>query len=916
MRSGIQINLPVLVLLLFAMTHPACDKDDSDKDFSIEIDMVFNIDSSGASFSATMLNREYQVIEDYGFVWGTELDPNIYNSNVLSCISNSGKDTYEARVNYGLKQENTYFVKAFAVIGKSVIYSEQVEFICKGGLLPRIDYFSPDSAIWGDTVKIYGEHFSPRPEENKVWFSSLQAEIISCSDTCLEVIVPLNLFLKRNVLTLRTGDLYLRLKKIFIFPSPVIHRIEPDLVTWGDTVEIFGDGFHFSYDRMKVSINGISLELLTENDTFARFIVPQQLKVLSCPIKIHYVNHVYVSEGEIRLLPPKIISINRDSAFAGQSIIFEGKYFMEDQMTVHFDDIAVAAKKLDEFRIEAEVPKGMSRGYVNLSIGAGEIWSQDTIKYFNQVPEITSFSPQYADYRDTIIIKGLDFGDISEIVFVKFRDIRAKIISASDTLMIVTVPERLTFKNTLISVYTKNKQAFADSEFVLNDPVIEKFTPEKGTFGQEITIEGKNFNPANLYGVFKIGNTGMDMKSGSITKFIGTIPEKFMDEDCSGFITYHSGEMYAESQTEFSIKPVKVLSVEPDKIFRQVSKVTITGENFCPNRAKNKVVVCGSEMEVLKASITKLEIMNYTTIEQEICNLTVEVCNYTSKENFVVEVSEPYKKISLFGKGYNWTGAGFSIGGKGYIIESNNSSDSTNRLWEYNPSLNTWTRKNDFMEGKIPYPVVMTIGNNNYLCPGPSSNPGSGNSVWLYQPDIDTWEKMADLPGQPTDTWFTFTSGTRGFLGNKYSLFEYDQENDQWISRKDPPVKINKGYWFSYRSKGYVQMGFGLGLWEYNPDTDDWIEIDGLESDQAEYAIPIVVNDRVFIVGGSSGGILTEYVSEYFPEKEFRKQCVPFPIEISRGISFVIDNKGYIGTGNFSDDMHWLYSMDPAKQPQ
>lgn len=183
---------------------------------------------------------------------------------------------------------------------------------------------------------------------------------------------------------------------------------------------------------------------------------------------------------------------------------------------------------------------------------------------------------------------------------------------------------------------------------------------------------------------------------------------------------------------------------------------------------------------------------------------------------------------------------GFSIGSKGYVgLGDDGSFGYKSDFYEYNPSTDTWITKTSFPPGGRFAAVGFSIGTKGYVgtgCYYPFNQPPQtlSNDFWEYNPSSNAWTQKNNLPG--SGRWFatSFSIGNRGYLGTGADLgstsfyqdfYEYDLATDTWIPKANFGG-VARGYavGFSIGSKGYIGTGFSGGtarqkdFWEYTPD--------------------------------------------------------------------------------------------------
>ncbi len=146
--------------------------------------------------------------------------------------------------------------------------------------------------------------------------------------------------------------------------------------------------------------------------------------------------------------------------------------------------------------------------------------------------------------------------------------------------------------------------------------------------------------------------------------------------------------------------------------------------------------------------------------------------------------------------------AAFALNGKGYVT-TGGKKDGTmvtyvSDTWEYDPSTDTWTQKDDFKGGAREGALAFAIGGYGYVGTGYRS--GVTSDYWMYDPDQDLWYGDSDDDFTPLtnvhnyasgassrDGAVSFSNGSRGFIltgqsGSSYfdDIYELlpDEEED------------------------------------------------------------------------------------------------------------------------------------------
>lgn len=247
---------------------------------------------------------------------------------------------------------------------------------------------------------------------------------------------------------------------------------------------------------------------------------------------------------------------------------------------------------------------------------------------------------------------------------------------------------------------------------------------------------------------------------------------------------------------------------------------------------------------------------------------SIEVYNILQKR-IVTTIGTPYGNTA-----YAVT---FTINGKGYVCMGSKLSPSeriVKQLWELDTASNIWTRKADFpgtLGGKTAA-VSFVINNKAYIGTGVDSTTQQvSNDFWEYNPSLNQWTRKADFPGEARAYASGFSIGSKGYIGTGISgqsnplsdFYEYDPSTNLWTRKADFPGKRYYAVGFSITGFGYIATGRDTtvsnpSLYQYNPISNSWLP-------KATYG-PLVngravtINDTAYVgLGQTSGGSSTNF---------------------------------------------------------
>jgi len=215
---------------------------------------------------------------------------------------------------------------------------------------------------------------------------------------------------------------------------------------------------------------------------------------------------------------------------------------------------------------------------------------------------------------------------------------------------------------------------------------------------------------------------------------------------------------------------------------------------------------------------------------------------------------------------------GFSIGDKAYAGTGVSASlGYYNDFWEFDPILNTWTAKANFGGGPRTSAMGFGIGSKGYMGTGTTdgNNRAAGKKdMWEYDPSIDTWTQKADFGGSPRYGSLTFTIGNMGYVafgsdttnatfGRTHDFWQYDPSTDTWTQKADFAGGNRMGpTGFGLLGKGYIGMGTADAppqlpdFWQYDPTADTWTRIADFPGGNRIGANSLAIGQKAYIGSG------------------------------------------------------------------
>ncbi len=167
-----------------------------EEDFpEVEYSRVRTFESAEVQSESVTLRGEIKTIgnfaiDEFGFVWSETKGSTRINTDRVVVGNENKVQEFEARIDRGLKDNTKYYARAYLKSGNSWVFGQEIEFISNGSKDPIIKDFNPKSGAPSEVISISGENLSYNPLVLRVRFGTLNAVILSATDTLIRVSAP------------------------------------------------------------------------------------------------------------------------------------------------------------------------------------------------------------------------------------------------------------------------------------------------------------------------------------------------------------------------------------------------------------------------------------------------------------------------------------------------------------------------------------------------------------------------------------------------------------------------------------------------------------------------------------------------------------------------------------------------------
>lgn len=555
-------------------------------------------------------------------------------------------------------------------------------------------------------------------------------------------------------------------------------------------------------------------------------------------------------------------------------------------------------------------------------------------------PEITGIEPLVGNINDTLVVIGKYFGTKDPVVRINRK--KAKVVQVSQDSIHVIIPSDLKQKISELTLENLNQFLTAKDSFTLISPEIHDFVSKTGTYGDEVTIIGKNFAEMRASLQVHFHETPAEFEFIDDHTIKAVVPDRLDTAFCGISITMNNQKV--KSDQYFSLTPVEIEDFNP-KVILTGKTLIITGRNFNPFADKNKVYVGGVLAKTLSVTRTTLTVslpyQENVLYESRNSSVQVNVGGNirTFEEKLVIndkwfrladaplELRNEYEICATCSPVYDYNSAlSFVVGKTAYIGLNGRQS-----FWAYDTEKNTWRKLADFPGTVRKFAAGFVYGNKIYYGTGESKLLASSflNDWWEYDTTTDSWTRKADFigGGRSNLNGYSNTSGcflAYGFNWNKYNGYEayiwkYNPETDVW-AREDIDVKgllKSARWWMAESVNDEILVGYLNSL--YDSNYSFYIFNTNLKTFSPITNFPyhntwgnpnlMVINSTIYVQASDYSESSKNFYRYDLTTNTWKLTETNIYTDITYGIAFEAGNVGYAGLGT----LNHLYEFDPNR---
>lgn len=195
---------------------------------------------------------------------------------------------------------------------------------------------------------------------------------------------------------------------------------------------------------------------------------------------------------------------------------------------------------------------------------------------------------------------------------------------------------------------------------------------------------------------------------------------------------------------------------------------------------------------------------------------------------------------------------------------------------------------------------------------------------------IGNWIRSTPFKGSRRSGAVVFTIGNKAYIGLGYNgdqyftdMYEYDLDLGFWKTMAPfTGVPRERAVAFAIDGKAYIGLGYNrdqdkeeLGdFWMYDPAADTWTQLNNFGGSPRYNAISFAINGKGYVGTGNDGSNYDGDFWEYDPVADSWQEIVSYPGQKrEEAATFVLDGKAYVCTGrNNGITDNDFYEFDPA----
>ncbi len=838
---------PILASALLLMTCQ--DEEEVFRSYPVlETLQVGQITLLGARFSAEIVSRGNQPIDNLGFVWGRFKDLEVERDYfVLLGISNESTFTYDLKSS--LKEGVKYYVRAFVVTGGLVVYGKAVTFTSYGSEGPRIEALLPQEGLVGDTIHILGRNFSQNKKFNFVEYGDVPAEIVSSSDTLLVTIVPPDIrSAKLQVTVSLDGNIHTAPNQ-FTVPAPILGDWAPIDSYPCDTIEIALENISLAKPSLRAYYNDGLIPYRYDHQTKKIKFRLNFLTTAQVSIRIEHFLFTVSKEYSINHNMPVMVGYYPDQFGRGDSIQFTLQNLplcVPADLLLNYEYQSPASYSRGDNHFKFKLPN-VCENEVNVILRTSYGDFSQTLT-FPPIDFLLSCETPSATFDEWVTLTGTDFIRNEPFNIFLGGELCSEVQIISETELMFKVPQNLTTAGEAIDIISDGCRAADTLRGAFSFPPLEIYgvspTTVQSVF-ETITLSATYLSPIDELNYVLIND---NYASTDHIRFHTPTPNQ-VEVDARALVEMYGTDV--NTTVNFRLEVAGMLSGYSDPVTVLIQDPWEEMSDF-------------SAFSSSAMASFSLQGRGYILLGDN--NLT-EVWRYTPQLDQWTRMSDFPGESRRFPISFAFDD--FAYVGFGWVPGDDESSY-RNDFWKYDPAIDNWTLITDsppFVRRRNP--IYFTLNGKGYYGGG-NNHTENFNDFWEFDHSLESWSPKSDAPYYTPQSIISFTKDGFGyFLGSSF---------------------IGSDYFFGV----------------YDPDLDSWSTVNSTQS--CIVCSSVTVGNNVLATDPRNNTAWLVRPGRTPPSDEWKN--IPFPGEMKQfPFLFVIDGIAYCGLGANGDSV-WSFNMN------
>ena len=696
---------------------------------------------------------------------------------------------------------------------------------------PEIESIMPASAFWGDTVTVSIRNILAvtGTYNFSLFLGTLKINpVINTTGGKYTFVVPDNLETVSNHLKISAYTHILEAATPFTLLPPLIDSISPVSGNWSTVLTLYGR-FNKTLTGTVVTFGTLLGTVQSVSRDSVKVKVPFTLAAALNDITYKYKTITSPPGPQFILEAPVISTVSPMEGFAGDIVTITGKNFKQYYTTIKFGSLTATTLSVSESQIRCYVP-GNFNGQADISVTVGNQTTVYSQPFTLTNPVITSFYPLSGSPGDTITITCKDFNSYTNFYVRSDQGSYIPLAEVSvngDIIETVLTDSYLTFKSSFVYAIvirpTGESWLPSDAVFTVKIPEIYSFSPASGRAGTEVTLTGQNFSTVRAYNKVTMGGVSATVISATRTEIIFKVP--LVPQGNYTISVAVSGQS-ANSTGEFeAISPWTRL---PALGFVNNSFTMDYGNEVYVTAYDNYQVVklyrfnpAGSDFSSAGSFSNSMYFFGRPVIKGDkayMLGFTNSVAQFLVFDRTTVtltKISDTPAAAMLHANLFDGDTVLYAGGGN----SSSYSSDLRKEFWKYSLKTETWIRMND-----MPF---FSVSSNCFTINGRCFALATDNKLWEYNPSDDTWTSRSAYPGTGYRGLMNVVCGGKAYLGHgSYAdkeIYSYDPVADTWSPLQNE-LPSYRAYPITFQSGGKIYFGGGnsdqTDFWLYDPSKE------------------------------------------------------------------------------------------------